>query len=413
MANNDRIRDILQKRKTLKSQITLFKNARESNKENLHLRLEKLTQLFNNFFELNDELCTLDQSIDHNSEFEEIQERYYEIASSSQNDATSTSGRTSEGISGQSNRETEQLSVKLPVAQLPTFDGSFEKWVAFKNSFLAIIDSQSRLNGTSKFLYLKSSLQGDALDRISIFHPSNENYQSAWELLCTTYDIPNILKNQHLSTLINIQKIEKATRQNLQKLASDMQQHIGILKSLDVQICPEMQYRLLLEKLPRDLINKWEDKNPTSSEMFPAFADLIRFVNEVAFRLGSAESVAKNTGNNAKRQSQNHGQFSHKFQKNHAGARSFVTNTASFACPVCNDSHPIYRCEKFKALSFSDRWGIVKKFKLCKNCLRKHDGDCIFGNCRECSQKHNTLLHDPKFKPKSQKPAAPQAKSSS
>ncbi|XP_052738240.1 uncharacterized protein LOC128198203 [Bicyclus anynana] len=62
---------------------------------------------------------------------------------------------------------------------------------------------------------------------------------------------------------------------------------------------------------------------------------------------------------------------------------------------MCDDSHPIYSCTKFLDLSINDRIKLVDSKKLCRNCLRRNhtSSDCLFGPCKKCSSKHNTLLH--------------------
>lgn len=396
---DERIREILQKRKTLKGQITMLKNAYDAKKDNLTLRLEKVTELFDGFFDLNDELSLLDPTTDPTAEFSEIEDRYYEVAAlitkHTSESVHSETIRSGPGTSRSIN-DGNQLHVKLPVAEIPKFDGSIENWITFKNSFIAIIDSHEGLNDTSKFIYLKSSLLGNALERVAIFHPSAENYHSAWKVLCDTYDLKNVLKTKHLSALISIPKIERASCQRLQKIASEMQQHIGILKSLDVNICPEMQYQLLFDKLPHDIVSKWEDKNPLSNDEFPTFSALVQFVNEAAFRLArnEADSVTRRSGNSLKRDNKSNWQSANKFRKGNFGARSFVTNTVAKGCPVCNIPHFIYQCEKFRGLSLADRWAMIRRLRLCRNCLRKHAGECTLSHCKLCPAKHHTLLHN-------------------
>ena len=68
-----------------------------------------------------------------------------------------------------------------------------------------------------------------------------------------------------------------------------------------------------------------------------------------------------------------------------------------FKCFVCNDSHPLYRCETFIKMPLSERSQVVKENRRCFNCFRTHHiKDCNSrARCRECGYKHHTLLHDP------------------
>ena len=68
-----------------------------------------------------------------------------------------------------------------------------------------------------------------------------------------------------------------------------------------------------------------------------------------------------------------------------------------FKCFVCNNSHPLYRCEAFIKMSLNERSQVVKENRRCFNCFRTHHNkDCNSrARCRECGYKHHTLLHDP------------------
>lgn len=185
-----------------------------------------------------------------------------------------------------------------------------------------------------------------------------------------------------------------------------MQQHIAILESLDVHVCAEMQYRLLVEKLPRDLINKWEDKHPPSSQDYPTFSELAKFVNEAAFRLARDDSTSASHRfeNPSKRDYKQGEQQQNKYRKSNQGTRTFVTSTGNQNCIICGASHMLYQCPKFGVLSIPDRWATVRKHNLCRNCLRRHRGDCTLTHCKQCPARHHTLLHNPDFRPRDPRP---------
>lgn len=79
----DRVKFLLQKQISLKIQITVLSNALDKGKVNnvmLKLRLTRLTELYHNFEEYNDELSILDLDDEHLTEFTNIQERFYDLA---------------------------------------------------------------------------------------------------------------------------------------------------------------------------------------------------------------------------------------------------------------------------------------------------------------------------------------------
>ncbi|GFY78680.1 uncharacterized protein TNIN_162431 [Trichonephila inaurata madagascariensis] len=106
-----------------------------------------------------------------------------------------TSSNISDGCtsSEQVSRETEtniirnsfktENSVKLPRININTFNGEFSEWLDFYNSFEIAIHKNDTLNKIEKFTYLKSYLRGAASTAISGFALTNENYDSAIQLL--------------------------------------------------------------------------------------------------------------------------------------------------------------------------------------------------------------------------------------
>ena len=72
-------------------------------------------------------------------------------------------------------------------------------------------------------------------------------------------------------------------------------------------------------------------------------------------------------------------------------------------CFECNGDHPIYKCQSFHKKSQTDRFEIIRKYRLCMNCLLqghtvkecRNELRCRYQNC---GGKHHTLLHREKSK---------------
>ena len=70
--------------------------------------------------------------------------------------------------------------IKLPQASMPKFDGCYEEWLSFKDAFTSMIGSQNDLRIQEKLQYLKSSLSGEAFNKIKIFGITDETFKRAW-----------------------------------------------------------------------------------------------------------------------------------------------------------------------------------------------------------------------------------------
>lgn len=389
----ERVKILIQKRTSLKSQITNLANLVDKGKidnATLKLRSARLTNLYYAYEEYNDELAVLDPNDAHQIEFANIQERYYSLAGRIENIVSVTDNSSvSVGASNEAGNDGTSIKrrrIKLPEAPLPTFDGKFESWLSFKNAFYNMIGSQPDLSDVDKLHYLKSALVGDAANKVKIFAIDGMNYQKAWELLQRSYEVKRILVSRHLSLILNLPTLDKETTSGLSKLADDTQQHLASLNTLGVSVGPEMVVHILESRLPKVTLDKWEAT--LERDELPKLDQMYEFLYKTAVcaskreKLKAAESE-KRTNEHAS-----------KGRPGHAGNRAFVLN-ASHKCTACKTKrHPLYLCDKFKQLSVPKRIELVRNAKICYNCLRSHrERPCKFSSCTVCQKRHNTLLH--------------------
>ncbi|XP_067214199.1 uncharacterized protein [Linepithema humile] len=109
----------------------------------------------------------------------------------------------------------------------------------------------------------------------------------------------------------------------------------------------------------------------------------------LANRYQILEAVQQRKDNNAKSQANS----SIKQKSEHLTSHLSVQNKGN--CPMCQEDHRIYQCQKIRDLSVQARINEVKRLNLCLNCLGKGHTvkSCKAGNCKRCSGKHNSLLH--------------------
>ncbi|XP_011858942.1 PREDICTED: uncharacterized protein LOC105556456 [Vollenhovia emeryi] len=392
----DKIKFLVQKRTSLKSQITNLANIVEGGKidnATLRLRNERLTQLYRAFEEHNDELAVLDPNANHRVEFEGIQERFYGLAGKIESilrprdtSEPSTSVSSEEVRRGDIVPPVEKRRIKLPETPLPKFDGRFEGWLSFKNAFYSMIGSRTDLAEIDKLHYLRSALTGEAANKIRIFETDGINYAKAWSLLERSYEVKRILISRHLSLLLNLPALDKETTNGLSRLADDAQQHVASLSSLGISVGHEMVVHLLETKLPRVTLEKWEAT--LERDEFPELEQMYEFLYKTAVCVSKRER-AKVTDTEGSR-----GEPLSKKRRNQPSNQAFVVSAARNCIACKTRRHPLYLCDKFKQLPVPKRIETVRNAKVCHNCLRSHgDNPCKFSNCTICQKKHNTLLH--------------------
>jgi len=395
---SDRIKLLLQKRTSLKSQITGLSNILDKDridKTSLKLRMKRLTDLYHTFEENNDELAVLDSNENHQAEFANIQDRYYALAARIENvlqpeeiAETSTNRSTLEVSINDTDRvtSTKNRRIKLPETSLPTFDGKYENWLSFKNAFNNMIGLQSDLSDVDKLHYLKSALTGEAINKIRILSIDGTNYTTAWQLLERAYEVKRILISRHLSLILNLPTIERDSADGLSKLADDAQQHVAALKALGVSVGSEIMVHIIESKLPKGILERWE--TTLERDSFPDIDEMYEFLYKSAVcaskreRSKGSETEKTKSEPLAKR-------------KRYIASNQAFTLYASRSCIMCkNTRHPLYKCAKFKELPVRKRIETITNAKLCYNCLRSHRGEtCKFSTCTICHKRHNTLLH--------------------
>ncbi|XP_062713921.1 uncharacterized protein LOC134290744 [Aedes albopictus] len=74
------------------------------------------------------------------------------------------------------------------------------------------------------------------------------------------------------------------------------------------------------------------------------------------------------------------------------------SSTSIQDCLACNGScTSIAKCKRFEELSLDAKWAVVRESKLCRKCLRKHNGICRQQKpcgVNNCSFLHHPLLHN-------------------
>jgi hypothetical protein len=79
---------------------------------------------------------------------------------------------------------------------------------------------------------------------------------------------------------------------------------------------------------------------------------------------------------------------------NQANTKKCNSNTKK--CNVCLESHQVYTCDSYLSKTSRGRYAVVKKLRLCRNCLRPGHKVINCKNekrCKKCNMKHHTTLH--------------------
>lgn len=291
-------------------------------------------------------------------------------------------------------------NVRVPKIDLPTFDGSTEKWVKFRDLFESLIHKQAKLTDVEKFQYLEMSMklpshESNVLNNFSI---SSGDYEAAWTAVCNRYNDIRKLLAFHISTLKQVKTMTSQTASELRRVIDIYSSHLSSLKKLgyepgetdDFANMIIVQNVLLL--LDDVTLKEWRKHHSSHSI---TWIELHQFLDVIWRSLSEVEpaQISSIQSNNSKPSE----------VKSNPKSKSLVTNTsnksADSTCSVCSEAHFVYHCPTFLQMSVDDRFKQVREKQLCFNCLRKsHSVNACTSQsrCRVCQLAHNTLLHFPK-----------------
>lgn len=409
----DQISDLRKQRGNMKGRLTQFKKYVDSFQTviptrlqlaELKLRMQAATEVFKKFNVIQSEieLCTFDTEAGANYDYVESIEMLYF-------GTMAIAGCLVEGVETKAGSESAKFSnLKLPQIKLPTFDGSYDRWLEFKNSYETMIHNRSDLDEIQKFHYLRSALSGSALQVISALEFTASNYLHAWDLLEIRFHNPRLLVHNHVKSLFNISPLKQESSILIRKLIDTIGRNLRALQTLDepTDSWDTLLIYLIVSKLDSTTERKWESHigslshRPNNDESLKiALNDLLSFLRNRADTLEMINSnhskppAATNSKQNFT--SNKPTQVVSCVSANVNSTKKPFNNKRIRSCVMCNGNHALYACVKFLNLPIQDRLNFVRDKNLCNNCLREGHSlnECLFGPCKQCQQKHNSLLH--------------------
>ncbi|XP_037870678.2 uncharacterized protein LOC119629338 [Bombyx mori] len=420
-SKDEYLSELKRQRGHLKGRLTQFKKYVDSFQDatlsklqvaEMKLRLQTASEYFTKLNNIASEIeinCPEVDIVSHLEYFESIESLYFSTTASAS--CLIESFETSDSLNNEKcshilNENTKTLNVKLPEIKLPIFDGSYDRWLEFKNSYETMIHKRSDLDAIHKFHYLRSSLSGTALQVISALEFTASNYTHAWELLENRFHNHRLLVHNHIKSLFNIPCIKQESPLQLRKLIDTILRNLRALKSLDepTESWDTLIIYLVVTKLDSVTDREWENHKGSlmSQPNRLKLQDLLTFLRNRADMLEminvthSKPQFRSNQSNiNETKHNQVYSYVSTSNNTKYFSNKNKNLDKTKRNCVLCNNNHKLFTCIKFLNLSITDRIKLVNDYKLCVNCLRPGHSiqDCIFGPCQQCKRKHNSLLH--------------------
>lgn len=236
---------LIKKRANVKRSLTRFKNYLDktdfdddSSTRELEQRLANVQTCLSEFNAVQDQIEYIEPVDDsHDSERELFENTYYSITTkariiieNSQHLTNINNGGSIESGSLHSRRDLSHI--KLPTLSLPSFNGEYDQWLNFYDTFKSLINDNEALTNIQRFHYLRSALKGEASLTIQAVEVSAENYDIAWGLLKDRFENKPLIIHNHVKALFDMEAANKESLSSLQYLLNSMQKHLRALKML-------------------------------------------------------------------------------------------------------------------------------------------------------------------------------------
>ncbi|XP_045541793.1 uncharacterized protein LOC106716081 isoform X1 [Papilio machaon] len=285
---------------------------------------------------------------------------------------------------------------------MPTFNGQYDQWLEFRDTFLSLVHNSRDISNIQKFHYLKSSLKGSAELVIDSLEFSSNNYEVAWDLLLNRYDNHKLLIFNHVKSLFNLKAVCNESSSLIRNLIDTVLKNLRALKILGepTDSWDTLIIYLVASKLDVTSEREWEHykvnlfTNTADKRSSVKLDHLIRFLGDRADMLDTLSASHKRQHYNPNKLSST--QIKSKVHCNVLSEKPRSHDYNAKNCLACNANHPLYSCEKFLNFDLNSKLSFIKHNSLCVNCLRAGHtlANCRFGPCKKCNKKHNTLIHN-------------------
>ncbi|XP_039438590.1 uncharacterized protein LOC120419818 [Culex pipiens pallens] len=231
----------------------------------------------------------------------------------------------------------------LPPLQvpLPKFDGSYEKWYAFKALFTTLMNRYRQEEPALKLYHLRDCLVEKAAGIIDDEMINNNDYDAAWALLTLRYEDKRIVVDKLVDKLYGLPKISQEDAAELRKVIDTCTKNVDALRNQELPVAglgEQMLINLIVGKMEKKLQVAWEAKQ--KKNVLSTYAALMAFLEEQCRISEKIDTKVKPAKESAK-------------PKTAGRSHTLSESKNEQKCPVCKAAHELWKCEAFKSKSVS------------------------------------------------------------
>ena len=388
----------------------------ENNKVKVKIRIERLSEHRGAYVQLRDRIISLlaDEEIENElccwREFLGEIDQALDAAHEYLNEECHSEEQSSKGSVHKDSHQSSNL--KLPRIELPKFSGDVLKFQNFWDQFEAAVHDNADLPNVQKFTYLRSVLNGNALQTIEGFEVTGANYQPAVECLKHRYGRRHVVISSLVKSVVQMDAKSVVTAPSLRDLYDTLKNRTRALEAPGE--IPKSHGCILLPifelKLPSAILEKWEleladtPDDEIDLELFFKFLNRQVVSNEAGERNLRGNLSLKGRSTNKGRDGRRYPPFIEVSDQEQVSTASALFSEAKPltvpSCRFCRGGHGSLNCPEFNGKAVDDRWKLVQECKLCFNCLKPTNSKHFSKICRQpkcpvvnCGKRHHKLLH--------------------
>lgn len=292
---------------------------------------------------------------------------------------------------------------RKPIEGLSDFDGTHQKWPAFRDLFRALVIDA----GVSKLqclLLLRKHCKGASEQMLEGYELVEASFEMAWTYLKEIYEDTYSIIQSLIDRLVDMEpasgKVPMDTRRVVDTMRSTLRQLNGMKVPTDKW--DALMINLAARKMPPAIIREWEKERKVG--VTPTFDELLLFI-DARSRLRLFNPPVKNT---------NRPEASARHNENKMGGEAFRPGKPHFkpfgapatssgpppgrsvSCFKCEGQHFLRACPDILAITnLKARETELLKYVKCTNCLAKSHvtNECGFPACKACNGvKHHYVL---------------------
>ena len=235
---------------------------------------------------------------------------------------------------------------QLKQIRIPKFSGDKKEYQSWWAAFSSCVD-ETNLSAQFKMLRLESCLVGEAAETVKGLGYSDHAYEAAKARLNRKYGGNRRQVQAHIDELRKMRPINADNPRELERFADIVERTVVSLKENKkfADLEGGTLYAIVLEKLPQALLSQYyrwiKEKGSLES-----LEELRRWVAEEAEYQVQASEIK-------------HGLSSVGSVRGKSSTKSYFGTTEEKRdrpCKVCNQKHPIWKCDMFKGMEHRKKW---------------------------------------------------------